>query len=119
MAEDILRRIRAQREKLVDLPGIKAKIKVRRPPLLWLANWRREGSDDIQLLMEVVIGWSGVTEADLFKDGASDVEIEEFNLMAAVEWICDKPEYAVAISKAIQDNLIDRAAAEEKHEGNS
>lgn len=122
--ETLLRRMRAQRESLVVLDDDtkpddkKIKIRIRRPPVLWLSNWRREGQNDMQLLLECVIGWENMTEYDLLGNDGSKEDEPEFNVIVAVEWLADRPEHAVAVSKALQDNLAERNVLKEAQRGN-
>lgn len=70
---------------------------VRRPTSLQITEWSR--TRDVLALLEYVVGWDGVTEADLVVGG--DPHPLPFDRDAFIEWVSDKPALFSTITSAI------------------
>ena len=83
-----LARFQKSRESVVE-SGDK-KFTIRRPPALDVARIQN-GRIDIDFACKYVVGWPGLTEADLLPGG--DPEPVEFDSALFVAWIADQPQH--------------------------
>lgn len=87
--------------------GERWKFTARRPTKMELAEWRE--LDGIALIRKIfsecVVGWSGVTEADLFA-GGGDLQ-PDFERDAFLAWADDNIDVAVAIRDAVMKAVTD------------
>jgi hypothetical protein len=107
MSADLIRAMRAERETWVDVGA--HGYQVRRPLALWLAAWRRDGADEVALLRAVLVGWRGITEADLVRSGGPDAVPFDGDL--AIEYLGDRAADVEAIVAALFKSLDARKAA--------
>ena len=123
MTPDVLvKKLLAQRESWVDLPGGK-RVRIRRPAetevfeMLVLKGGKptglKVGLDEVK---RRVVGWEGFTEADLIVSGASDPV--EFDADLWQTMIADRRDWVPPIAQALIDAIVAREAATEAVRGN-
>lgn len=110
MSASLIEKMRAARESWAEVGG--KSYKVRRPTDLEMMR-AREGSNvpiGLEMLTKVVVGWKGVTEADLVPSGASD-EVE-FSPELWAEYVADRTE----IWQPITEKLLELTEQHQKRQ---
>lgn len=114
MQADLLRRMRKSREFTVDIG--KFKFTVLRPTNTDMYEAGQTGMTPIEFARKFVVGWSGVTEADVVPQGTTDTL--EFDADVWSAWLDDHPEFwgpiGDGIIAAFQKHKDRQEAAEKK-----
>lgn len=98
----LVERLRAAREHSVEVaPG--KRVRVRRP-LEWEMRRFRAGVT-LELVLEYVVGWEGVTEADLLPPGVGGPSAAEFSAEAAREALGDRHDWFNAVCDALVQQM--------------
>ena len=97
MSAALIERLRKNRESKVEAGG--HVFIVRRPTDLEWAEL--DDSSTARALMKHIVGWEGVTELDLYAGGAGHPV--PFDAALAQEWLADRPDLLVAVSRAVVD----------------
>ncbi|HJT63071.1 MAG TPA: hypothetical protein VJ797_15485 [Burkholderiales bacterium] len=105
---ELLKRLVAARESWADSGRLR--FKLRRPNEMELIRMRRGSTVEIGLdvIQKHVVGWEGVTEADIVTSGGSEPVAFDATLYA--EWIADRPEHWQPISEALHAAIQAHAA---------
>ena len=99
---DLLEKIRASRESVVDAEG--KKFTIRRPTEAeQITLFRQEGINSLDMVRLFVVGWN-LQEIDLIS-GGSPVSVE-FNAQVWAEYVNDKPALWVPLSDAITQSIL-------------
>lgn len=112
MSADLLARLRAARETWATVGG--REFLLRRPTDVQLLRISR--AEDEDLLRLCLVGWRGITLAELVPGG--DGAPAPFELDAAVEWLEDRPQLYTGVCEAIVDLLNGRIATLAESEKN-
>ena len=98
MSKLLIDKIRQARQRSVQCE--KYTFTIRRPTNLEMLKLRGRAEQET-LLRQFVIGWSGVTELDIYGGGSGDPA--PFDPELFIEWIADRPQYWEPITQAIVD----------------
>lgn len=97
----LLERIRKGRESAVPIGKHKATII--RPTVEQMLALKDAGYSHLDLAKDYVVGWTGVTEADIISGGGS--EPLEFDADVWREWLADHPEWWSPIGMAVVESF--------------
>lgn len=113
MSEALIAKLRAARERWVDLePG--KRVCIRRPGEVSLA--KLGGRIDVEQLCGYVVAWDGITEGDLFP-GASEVSVP-FDHALWAEVIVDRADWAGKVAAETVSMVSEHVAKREAVSGN-
>jgi hypothetical protein len=105
----LLERLRAARESWVSTGEGSFEVLLRRPTELQLARWRQDPGE--QVLARCLVGWRGITEAELVPGGEG--RVPPFDVGACVEYLEDRPAAYAKVFEGLQGLLDARAARTE------
>lgn len=116
MDEALRRKMLVAREQWVDVGRFG--FLVRRPTEMQIARWRGAAALAVSLtvVVECVVDWRGVTEADLIPGGSGDPV--PFDRDAYAMWAEDRPDIWEPLGEAITRAVKDYRARLEKSQGN-
>ena len=96
----LIRKMQQARERVLELPNGK-RVTLRMP--LQTQYFRVFKLPPEELVAQLVVGWDGVTEADLLGDGVGASDAVPFSAEVAVQWLCEQPGcVSLIISKALE-----------------
>lgn len=109
---DLVQQLRSQRESWAEVaPG--KRIKVRRPQEAQMFRFR--GGISAALAVEFVVGWEGITEADLLGEAIASQTPAVFTPELASETLLDRMDWVEKVSaelkRAIEVHLAAKAEA--------
>lgn len=105
----LLERLRAARESWVSTGEGSFEVLLRRPTELQLARWRQQPGDFV--LRQCLVGWRGITEADLVPGGEG--KTPAFDADTCAEYLEDRPDAYAKVFEGLQHLLDARAARTE------
>lgn len=113
-ADDLIERLLRQRENRLEVaPG--KYLRVRRPDAVDAANLSRLRDADrlAEWYAARVVGWEGITEADLLGAKQASDTPADFSERLVLVVLRDRPEWLEALSKHVRDELETHAKAQE------
>lgn len=118
MAVDLVAQLRARRESWVDVaPG--KRVRIRRPREAEMQRFVRDGRIvcDIEHVRDFVVGWEGITEADLLGSaGAGSPAI--FSAEVWDEVVTDRLSWIKPVAKALLQAIADHKLSLDDASGN-
>lgn len=111
---DILRGMRRSRDR--DVTVGKYTFTIRRPRKYDLAEMHESKASTYDMACRFVVGWKGVTEADLVPAGGSDAVAFDSSIWE--EWLADRPDFWEPIRTALMQSIVDHSEQLEADEKN-
>ena len=111
----LIRKMEQARESVFDLPNGK-RLTLRLPLQTQYNKVFRAPPEEV--IAAVVVGWEGVTEADLLGESVGAADPVPFTPALAVQWLCDQPDVVSAVlARAIElaNARAKQAADDEKN----
>lgn len=113
--QNTLQKIRKAREFTKEIEGWT--LRLRRPTDAEAKIFKGEKVSHIDIANQFVIGWEGVTEADLVNSGASD--LVEFDSELWAEVVQDRPELWNGITDSVLESFLNYRKTREERRKNS
>lgn len=115
-AASLVTRLRAQRELWSDVPALPGRrIRLRRPLEI---EFSRLARPSLEVLLDYVVGWEGLTEADVFPPGIGSDAALAFSHEVAGDVLGDHAEWLLQVSKDLAGAMKAFNAAREAASGN-
>lgn len=116
----LLAKLRAQRTREIDVAPDKV-IKYLRPPENDMSDFLKAGKDPDQRVWKVelshvckyVVGWSGITEADLLGESIGSADEVPFDAELWAEVVGDRIEWRTVVADAILDSIVTHITSKE------
>lgn len=109
-AQSLIARMREQRERWVEVASGK-RVKIRRPAEGEFARFSgpdgKGMSAGLEHVRDFVVGWEGITEADLLGEEVGSSEIVEFSTEVWYELVADRLAWLQPVAKALLQSIAD------------